>query len=490
MRRPVIKGWINGILPIIIVGIILALQGLGNVSRARAQSPGTQSSAAAFSWEYALDFTASSSSAAKQLSSSLDPALSRQGVAASLQTLGETSYRLKMTGSQGIEQVRQVLYSPRLAGFIGGAAEIEVNIPANGLQDTTFKLESNPSTGYRWELAPADTNGFNQKGETAFLTRSSGYGVPSVQTLVLHSTNAQAGKVKLIYRRPFGPADVATRHLRITLTTQLIEIDLSNPHPKSLTTQLATSDGYSPPDPVSLIPLRASLPSSLDWRTAGIVPAVRDQGNCGSCWAFGTVGIMESAIAKAGGSLTDLSEQFLVSCNKNYWNCEDGGWTASMYHYDVLGKNQTTVGAVLETDKPYTATNGSCTVAYAHPYKLSGWKFIVNQEWEMPTVDQIKTAIATYGPVTAGVCAGGAFQSYRGGIFSTDENCGGWTNHQIILVGWNDSDGGYWILRNSWGHWWGEDGYMRIAYNTSRVGEGTSWVTWAPQMYYFPLVTR
>jgi hypothetical protein len=98
----------------------------------------------------------------------------------------------------------------------------------------------------------------------------------------------------------------------------------------------------------------------------------------------------------------------------------------------------------------------------------------------MPTVDQIKSAIYTYGPVTAGVCAGSAWDDYSGGVFSTNETsqCDGGTNHQIILVGWDDNSGnGYWILRNSWGAGWGINGYMYITYNTSRVGEGTSWVT-------------
>jgi inhibitor of cysteine peptidase len=229
----------------------------------------------------------------------------------------------------------------------------------------------------------------------------------------------------------------------------------------------------------------------LDWRLAGIVPPVRNQGSCGSCWAFGTVGIMESAIAKIHGPQVDLSEQFLVSCNTYGWNCQDGGLTAHMWHYDAFAKNQTSIGAVLEADKPYTATDGACAEPYAHPFSLSGWEFIVDYEWEMPTVDQIKSAIAAYGPVTAGVCAGRAFSNYTGGVFSTDESCGGWTNHQIILVGWKDTGPtqGYWILRNSWGPRWGESGYMRIAYNTSRVGEGTSWVRWGNR-YYFPWMSR
>jgi hypothetical protein len=221
------------------------------------------------------------------------------------------------------------------------------------------------------------------------------------------------------------------------------------------------------------------LPASLDWRTEGIVTSVKDQMTCGSCWAFGTVGVMESALLKSGGPSTDLSEQFLVSCNKDGWSCA-GGLTAHKYHTNVLGKNQSVVGAVLESVKPYTDSNGTCTIAYSHPYKLNGWQFVAaGGEIAMPTVDQIKNAIYTYGPVTAGICAGNAFSSYPGGVFSTNETCPYSTNHQIILVGWDDSTSS-WILKNSWGSGWGESGYMRIAYNTSRVGEGTSWVVINP----------
>ncbi len=81
-------------------------------------------------------------------------------------------------------------------------------------------------------------------------------------------------------------------------------------------------------------------------------------------------------------------------------------------------------------------------------------------------------------PITAGVCAGDGWNTYSGGIYSTDEpysTCYGGTNHQIILTGWNDSTQ-TWTLRNSWGSGWGDGGYMHIKWNTSRVGEGTSWV--------------
>ena len=476
-----INSWLKGVIAIAVLGFILNFPSMGGVRLVRAQAAEAQTSTAGFSWEYQLDFNATSLLSANQQASSLTPSLNSLGVASELLSLGDSIYRLSMTGDQGMQQIRQTLFSPLLAGFIGGAVELEVDMPVVSLLDTTFTLESNPTTGYRWEVIPSKSVDFVQAGVPTFTTQLSGYGVPSVQTLVLHPGNMGDGIVHLVYRRTFEPNETITRHLRITLGAQAMEIDLSNPHPQVISSQAGSIASPNTMNPIDEIPLKATLPASFDWRTYGIVPAPRDQGSCGGCWSFGTVGIMESVIAIVGGPLTDLSEQFLISCNTSGWSC-NGGLTAHMYHYDTLGKNQTAIGAVLEADKPYSATNGSCSVPYNHPYILSGWQFIVPNEWTMPTVDQIKNAIITYGPVTAGVCVGNAFQAYESGIFSTDEtsDCPGSTfrtNHQIILVGWNDA-GGYWIMRNSWGSGWGESGYMKIAYNTSRVGEGTSWVTW------------
>jgi len=340
------QGWIYRITSLVVAGIILNLLGIGEVKTARAAADEAPSTSNSIQWDYQLDFPAASSSSAKQLSSSLTPQFSRQGVSTSLQVMGEASYRLEMAGSGGIEQVRQVLFSPFLASFINGPAEIEISLPAGEAPAITLKLESNPSTGYRWEVNSSTTGGYSQHGESVFSLRSKGYGVPSVQTMAFASTAAKTGELRLVYRRPFGPDDAVTRNLRISFSSPAAAIDLSNPHPNVLQLQSGTINLPSASDPIDQISSEETLPASLDWRIAGIVPEVRNQGYCGSCWAFGTVGIMESAIAKAGGSLTDLSEQFLVSCNMHGWNCENGGWTASMYHYDTLGNNQFTVGAV------------------------------------------------------------------------------------------------------------------------------------------------
>jgi predicted secreted protein len=466
---------------VILLGFILSFSGVGGVRGVGAKGAGPQTFIGGFSWEYQLDFNAASLPGAKQLAASLDPGLKGQGVASRVEPVGNGMYRLSLTGSQSMQQLRQVVFSSALATFIGGAAEVEVSMPVGSLLDTAFKLESNPSTGFAWDLLPSTGIAFTQTAEPEFTIRSRGYGVPAVETLGLHPEFIGNGIIKLLYHRSFEPDQAITRHLRITLGAQALEIDLSDPNPAILAIPAEVTPAADSRNPIAEIPLKGALPGSFDWRTAGIVPAVRNQSSCGSCWSFGTVGIMESAIAKAGGPMTDLSEQFLISCNTGSMSCS-GGLTAHKWHYDTLGKNQTAIGAVLETDKPYTASNGSCTSAYNHPYKLSGWQFIVATEFTMPTVDQIKNAIYTYGPVTAGVCADSGWDGYSGGVYNpTSNGCSGSTNHQIILVGWDDATS-TWILRNSWGPSWGESGYMRIKWDTtgtkSRVGEGTSWVTW------------
>jgi C1A family cysteine protease len=91
-------------------------------------------------------------------------------------------------------------------------------------------------------------------------------------------------------------------------------------------------------------------------------------------------------------------------------------------------------------------------------------------------VDQIKQAIFSHGPVSACVYVNSAFQAYTGGIFNACED--EWINHVVLLVGWDDTQGtnGVWILRNSWGYSWGEEGYMRIEYDCSRIGYATCYV--------------
>jgi hypothetical protein len=216
------------------------------------------------------------------------------------------------------------------------------------------------------------------------------------------------------------------------------------------------------------------LPPSFDWRNyngQNLCTPIRNQDGCGSCWAFATVGPLECNIKIVDGVSVDLSEQWLVSCNRSGWGC-GGGWWAHNYHGwtpDHCGGS----GAVLESVFPYVASDAPCNCPYEHAYHIASWHYIGNGS-SIPGIANMKQAIMEHGPITVGVYVDSAFAGYGGGIFNACVN--GTINHGVVLVGWNDADGGYWIMRNSWGGGWGEDGYMRILYNCSEIGYAACYV--------------
>jgi C1A family cysteine protease len=220
----------------------------------------------------------------------------------------------------------------------------------------------------------------------------------------------------------------------------------------------------------------STLPPSFDWRELGGCTPIKDQDGCGSCWAFGTIAPLECNILIKDKKEVDLSEQWLVSCNQIGWGC-NGGWWAHDYHQWKTDCYNGT-GAVLEEDFPYEALDLPCSNPYPHPYRIDSWKYIGYHQGTTK-VEAIKQAIMTYGPVSVGVAVTHAFGAYTGGIFNEDDP-NATINHAVALVGWDDSQGaeGVWILRNSWGSWWGEEGYMRIEYGVCKVGYGASYIVY------------
>jgi hypothetical protein len=141
-------------------------------------------------------------------------------------------------------------------------------------------------------------------------------------------------------------------------------------------------------------------------------------------------------------------------------------------------------GAAYSSSYPYTGRNGSCKKNVEHNEKLVDWSY-VGQSGRKPTVDEIKAAIHENGPVAVTVTANSTFQAYKSGVYNRQST--GQTNHIVALVGWDDSEGA-WILRNSWGSNWGENGYMRIKYGISRVGEQATTATYRPTCNPQPIV--
>ena len=221
------------------------------------------------------------------------------------------------------------------------------------------------------------------------------------------------------------------------------------------------------------ITVTKDLPASFDYRDQGL-PVVKNQAGCGSCWAFATVGALECNIMIQDGVEEDLSEQYLVSCNSSGWDC-GGGWWAHDYHQwhsDPCGD----AGAVFESDFPYAAADLPCGCPYTNrEYVIDDWAY-VGSSGSIPPESYLKQAILDYGPVSVALYANAAMQSYGGGVFNGCSS--GTVNHGVVLVGWDDNDGpGVWIMRNSWGTGWGEDGgYMRIPYYCSEIGYGACFV--------------
>lgn len=212
--------------------------------------------------------------------------------------------------------------------------------------------------------------------------------------------------------------------------------------------------------------LQASLPRHFDWREQGQLTPVRDQGTCGSCYAFSTVAVLQDAIALKDKKQVDLSEQYILSCNTKGWSCNGGNFAHDMHQNP---------GAVPESEFQYVGQQVACKQGLSHPYKIDSWAYVPSaSENEPPAIDEIKAAIYQYGPISAAVGASSKFQSYRTGIFNSCDNTQ--PNHAITLVGWDD-DGQYFIMKNSWGSQWGENGgYMRIKYGCNYIGIAANYV--------------
>ena len=202
----------------------------------------------------------------------------------------------------------------------------------------------------------------------------------------------------------------------------------------------------------------------VDFRAEGYVSPVKFQGSCGSCWAFGTAGTVEASYAVFNKKkIIDGSEQELLSCSGS-GTCGGGFWAFTYVKQRGLPQ---------ETAFPYQAKEVQCKEGIDHPYRVDNWGY-VSAIRAIPTVDEIKHAMSIYGPVIAGIRATPALQQYRGGDTFKEKDSGRY-NHAIIIAGWDDSRHA-WLIKNSWGKHWGDNGFGWIDYDSNSIGSGAAWV--------------
>lgn len=197
------------------------------------------------------------------------------------------------------------------------------------------------------------------------------------------------------------------------------------------------------------------LPESVDWRNNGAVTRIKDQGKCGSCWAFSTVVAVEGINQIKTKELVSLSEQELVDCARSseVQGCEGGFMDYAFEFIKKIG------GITTEENYPYKAKDGTCDTS-----KENAATVIIDGHENVPENDEsaLMKAVANQ-PVSVAIDAGGKdFQFYSEGVY--DGECGTELNHGVAVVGYGATQDGskYWIVKNSWGSEWGEKGYLRL----------------------------
>nr|prf Cys protease [Drosophila melanogaster] len=207
-------------------------------------------------------------------------------------------------------------------------------------------------------------------------------------------------------------------------------------------------------------PAHVTLPKSVDWRTKGAVTAVKDQGHCGSCWAFSSTGALEGQHFRKSGVLVSLSEQNLVDCSTKYGN---------------NGCN----GGLMDNAFPYIKDNGGIDTEKSYPYEAIDDSCHFNRAQvgatdrgftDIPQGDEKKMpeAVATVGPVSVAIDASHeSFQFYSEGVYNEPQCDAQNLDHGVLVVGFGTDESGedYWLVKNSWGTTWGDKGFIKMLRN-------------------------
>ena len=222
----------------------------------------------------------------------------------------------------------------------------------------------------------------------------------------------------------------------------------------------------------------AALPAAFDWRDSGYVTAIRNQSTCGACYSFASLANFEARVQLDGGTAFDFSENNAKECNYSGASCAGG-------NNQILANLFSQKGTVLESCDAYVASDVTCNSACAYIKTLLDWQIISGSV--IPSATDLKTYIINNGPVYTSLYAGNSdawdteFGAYNGSytLYYAGAEA---TNHAVCIVGWDDAlthagGTGGWIVKNSWGTSWGDNGYFKIAYGSANIGQYSSFVS-------------
>ncbi len=214
--------------------------------------------------------------------------------------------------------------------------------------------------------------------------------------------------------------------------------------------------------------------AAFTWRDKGKDSPVKYQGICGSCWAFTSAAVFETNYNIKNSQVLDISEQHILDCatdksGNDAGSC-DGGWFGGVFDY--LSKHS----AQTETQSPYKGKSGFCSSSGNNGFTVVKWGYI-RRDAGIPSVSEMKAAIAKYGAIAASVKVTPAFQAYKSGVFNERARVSSQrdVNHAITIVGWDDDKQAY-LVKNSWGPQWGDNGYIWVDYKSNNIGFGAAWV--------------
>ncbi|XP_020631216.1 cathepsin L1-like isoform X1 [Orbicella faveolata] len=208
-----------------------------------------------------------------------------------------------------------------------------------------------------------------------------------------------------------------------------------------------------------LEPGHVSLPTEVDWRKEGYVTEVKDQGHCGSCWAFSATGSLEGQHFKKTGKLVSLSEQNLVDCSRTSGNlgCQ-GGFMDRAFDY-IIGNH----GVDTEASYPYVAKDNPCRFQRRNVgATMTGYVDIPKRN-----ETTLHSATATVGPISVAIDASvKSFRFYSSGVYDEPSCSSEYLDHGVLVVGYGTyQDKDYWLVKNSWGTRWGMEGYIMMSRN-------------------------